>query len=412
MFVGTRQGITMKLMSRDAASPSPHCATTGYAVLAGRVVALLLSLMAAGAYAAEPTPSDQYKFCADQPNLAREIDCRCFAVKMATAQAAEPGRAPEVHQGVAAAACPNEAGLREQETRKCLDSPGLYLPRDRDVSPASYCACWGREYARERMAFAPKVPVAVSSGFWSAAAKAHCDAAPHAAALPPAGPDLSGAWQLALVDYEVRVELRPPKTLPTPAADGSRTVMYSGAGARSGGRPLLGTVDITAWTDASGNALDLRQQGLPAGGGCEGKRRADGNYAGNCFDAGGRNYPFIFARTNAPAVPAPSVAQTPPPAPVGTTVVPTADEREPATDSARQALAAARGLDAVSVQARAAYYLRARRDGDAARALLVQCATLFCTYAEIAASAALARVTLARMSDARAVQMNGFGSML
>ena len=44
--------------------------------------------------------------------------------------------------------------------------------------------------------------------------------------------------------------------------------------------------------------------------------------------------------------------------------------------------------------------------------LLVHCATLLCTYAAAAASAAFARVTLARMSVARAVQMNGFGSML
>jgi hypothetical protein len=43
---------------------------------------------------------------------------------------------------------------------------------------------------------------------------------------------------------------------------------------------------------------------------------------------------------------------------------------------------------------------------------LVQCATLFCTYPAVAASAAFARVTLARMSLARAVQMNGLGSML
>ncbi|MBA2722373.1 MAG: hypothetical protein H0U56_05645, partial [Methylibium sp.] len=42
---------------------------------------------------------------------------------------------------------------------------------------------------------------------------------------------------------------------------------------------------------------------------------------------------------------------------------------------------------------------------------LVQCAALFCTYPTMAASAVLARVTLARMSDARAVQMNGLGSM-
>ena len=44
--------------------------------------------------------------------------------------------------------------------------------------------------------------------------------------------------------------------------------------------------------------------------------------------------------------------------------------------------------------------------------LLVQCATLFCTYPGVAAKAALARVTLARMSVALAVQMNGLGSML
>lgn len=43
---------------------------------------------------------------------------------------------------------------------------------------------------------------------------------------------------------------------------------------------------------------------------------------------------------------------------------------------------------------------------------LVQCATLFCTYRAVAARAALARVTFARMSDAPAVQMNGLGSRL
>ena len=43
---------------------------------------------------------------------------------------------------------------------------------------------------------------------------------------------------------------------------------------------------------------------------------------------------------------------------------------------------------------------------------LVQCATLFCTYPTVAAKAAFARVTLARMSLALAVQMNGLGSML
>lgn len=46
------------------------------------------------------------------------------------------------------------------------------------------------------------------------------------------------------------------------------------------------------------------------------------------------------------------------------------------------------------------------------RARLVQCATLFCTYPAVATSAAFARVTLARMSVARTVQMNGLGSML
>jgi len=44
--------------------------------------------------------------------------------------------------------------------------------------------------------------------------------------------------------------------------------------------------------------------------------------------------------------------------------------------------------------------------------VLVQCATLFCTYPAAAARPAFARVTLARMSEARAVQMNGLGSML
>jgi hypothetical protein len=43
---------------------------------------------------------------------------------------------------------------------------------------------------------------------------------------------------------------------------------------------------------------------------------------------------------------------------------------------------------------------------------LVQCAALFCTYPAVAARAALARVTLAKMSLALAVQMNGLGSML
>ena len=43
---------------------------------------------------------------------------------------------------------------------------------------------------------------------------------------------------------------------------------------------------------------------------------------------------------------------------------------------------------------------------------LVQCAALFCTYPATATKAALARVTLAKMSLALAVQMNGLGSML
>ena len=49
---------------------------------------------------------------------------------------------------------------------------------------------------------------------------------------------------------------------------------------------------------------------------------------------------------------------------------------------------------------------------DALQKQLVWCAALFCTYLETAAKAALARVTLARMSDALAVQMKGLGSML
>jgi Transcriptional regulators len=43
---------------------------------------------------------------------------------------------------------------------------------------------------------------------------------------------------------------------------------------------------------------------------------------------------------------------------------------------------------------------------------LVQCATLFCTYREAAVRAALARVTLAKMSLALAVQMKGLGCAL
>lgn len=44
--------------------------------------------------------------------------------------------------------------------------------------------------------------------------------------------------------------------------------------------------------------------------------------------------------------------------------------------------------------------------------VLVQCAALFCTYPTAVTKAALARVTLAKMSLALAVQMNGLGSML
>jgi hypothetical protein len=43
---------------------------------------------------------------------------------------------------------------------------------------------------------------------------------------------------------------------------------------------------------------------------------------------------------------------------------------------------------------------------------LVWCAKLFCTYRLTRANAALARVTLARMWAALAVQMNGLGSLL
>ncbi len=43
---------------------------------------------------------------------------------------------------------------------------------------------------------------------------------------------------------------------------------------------------------------------------------------------------------------------------------------------------------------------------------LVWCAALFCTYREAAASAALARATWAKMSEALAVQMKGLRSML
>ena len=48
----------------------------------------------------------------------------------------------------------------------------------------------------------------------------------------------------------------------------------------------------------------------------------------------------------------------------------------------------------------------------AAAMALVWCADLFCTYRPTRARAALARVTLARMSSARAVQMNGLGLWL
>jgi len=43
---------------------------------------------------------------------------------------------------------------------------------------------------------------------------------------------------------------------------------------------------------------------------------------------------------------------------------------------------------------------------------LVWCANLFCTYLATRARAAFARVTLARMSAALAVQINGLGSLL
>ncbi len=43
---------------------------------------------------------------------------------------------------------------------------------------------------------------------------------------------------------------------------------------------------------------------------------------------------------------------------------------------------------------------------------LVWCVIQFCTYPALRASAALARVTFARMSEALAVQMNGLGLAL
>lgn len=340
------------------------------AAMWGRIAALALVIAAGGAGAASPAPPDPYSWCVAQSYLSREVDCRCYAAKMAAASAAEPGRAPEVHQQVAAAACPNEAGLREQETQKCLNSPALYLPRDRDVAPAAYCACWGREFARERVAFAPRVPLADSSSFWSAAAKARCDAAPHAAAPPPLGTDLSGSWQLAVLGYEVRVEMRPPQQLPTPAGDGSRTATYNGTGVRSGGKPLPGPVEVRAWTDASGQALDLREDGLH-GMGCEGRKREAGAYEGLCFASTGSSYPFTWTRTSAGAVLAVPAAQAPAAEITGTSVVPTAAEREPTTDSARHALAAAKSMAGpAAVHARAGYFLRNRQDVDAARVLL------------------------------------------
>lgn len=63
--------------------------------------------------------------------------------------------------------------------------------------------------------------------------------------------------------------------------------------------------------------------------------------------------------------------------------------------------------DMAAVPARLAHDIRA-----ANLDLLVQCAALFCTYPAAAANAALARVTLAKMSLALAVQMKGLGSML
>ena len=56
--------------------------------------------------------------------------------------------------------------------------------------------------------------------------------------------------------------------------------------------------------------------------------------------------------------------------------------------------------------------LRAGETFSSMRSIPVQCATQFCTYPATAASAAFARVTFDRMSDAVAVQMNGLGSML
>lgn len=46
------------------------------------------------------------------------------------------------------------------------------------------------------------------------------------------------------------------------------------------------------------------------------------------------------------------------------------------------------------------------------RTFLVWCADLFCTYRPTRANAAFARVTLARMSEALAVQMKGLGFLL
>jgi hypothetical protein len=55
--------------------------------------------------------------------------------------------------------------------------------------------------------------------------------------------------------------------------------------------------------------------------------------------------------------------------------------------------------------------LRLGRAGKAGRSL-VWCAALFCTYLETVAKTALARVTLAKMSEALAVQIKGLGLRL
>jgi len=61
---------------------------------------------------------------------------------------------------------------------------------------------------------------------------------------------------------------------------------------------------------------------------------------------------------------------------------------------------------------REVYIQAGRFDSTVAQQRLVWCAVLFCTYLEVVARAAFARVTLAKMSEALAVQMKGLGSML